>query len=168
MATYWSICNDSKLVDLLHTGQVQVGACSCNWRKDDASKHWLCVQLMDLQGISMRRVDRGHFSDMTVEVATMSASCARLRTNDILAWIAEDFKPWTYSRVALDLLWSYFSTWVLLPIHQQGVVSRDWRQHRISIICKRAFTPDVQERHTFWVNANVMATKFVYPARFRM
>lgn len=29
-ATHWSICNDSKLVDLLHTGQVHVGACSCN------------------------------------------------------------------------------------------------------------------------------------------
>lgn len=28
----------------------------------------------------MRRVDSGHFNDMTVEVATMSASCARLRT----------------------------------------------------------------------------------------
>ena len=65
---------------LLQTGQVQVGACSCSWRKDEASKHWLWVQTVDRQGIWIRSVDRGHFSDMTVEVATMSASCALLIT----------------------------------------------------------------------------------------
>ncbi len=66
---------------LLHTGQVHVGACSCNWRKEEASKHWLWVQMVDRQGTLMRSVDRGHFSDMTVEVATMSASCALLITS---------------------------------------------------------------------------------------
>lgn len=48
--TYWSTCNDSKLVDLEHTGQVHVGACFCSSKKDDASKHWLCVQTTERQG----------------------------------------------------------------------------------------------------------------------
>lgn len=57
-----------------------MGACSCSWRKEEASKHWLWVQTVDRQGIWIRSVDKGHFSDMTVEVATISASWALLIT----------------------------------------------------------------------------------------
>lgn len=59
---------------LLHTGQVHVGACSWSCRKERASKHWLCVQTFDLQGIEILNVDKGHFSDMIDEVATISGS----------------------------------------------------------------------------------------------
>lgn len=83
MRTYWSTCRDSKLVDLEHTGHVQVGACFCNSRNEDASKHWLCVQTIERQGTCMRRVDRGHLSDMTLDVATMSESFARFCTVDL-------------------------------------------------------------------------------------
>jgi hypothetical protein len=67
-------------VALLQTGQVQVGACSCNWRNDVASKHWLWVQIVDRHGTDIRSVDKGHFNDITVDVATMSASSALLLT----------------------------------------------------------------------------------------
>lgn len=69
---------------LLQTGHDHVGACSCNWRNEKASKHWLCVQSVVRQGTFIRRVDKGHFSDMTLEVATISESCALLFTDRIL------------------------------------------------------------------------------------
>jgi hypothetical protein len=78
--TYWSTWRDSKLVDLEQTGHVHVGACFCNSKNDDASKHWLCVQTIDRQGTWIRRVDNGHFNDMTLDVATMSESWARFFT----------------------------------------------------------------------------------------
>jgi hypothetical protein len=78
--TYWSTCNDSKLVDLEHTGQVQVGACFCSSRKDAASKHWLCVHTTERQGTWILSVDSGHLSDMILDVATISVSSARFFT----------------------------------------------------------------------------------------
>ncbi len=36
--------------------------------------------MVDRHGIWIRRVDKGHFRDITVEVATISASCALLDT----------------------------------------------------------------------------------------
>jgi hypothetical protein len=78
--TYWSTCNDSKLVDLEHTGQVHVGACFCSSKKDDASKHWLCVQTMERQGTWILSVESGHLSDMILDVATISVSSARFFT----------------------------------------------------------------------------------------
>ena len=63
-------------------GQDQVGACSCNCKKDDASKQRLWVQISERQGPWIRSVDRGHFNDITLEVATMSESSALLLTGD--------------------------------------------------------------------------------------
>ena len=53
-----------------------MGACSCNCRKERASKHWLCKQIVERQGTEIRNVDKGHFKDMIDEVATISVSCA--------------------------------------------------------------------------------------------
>lgn len=78
--THWSTCNVANSVLLLHTGHVHVGACSCSCKNDEASKHWLWVQTMERHGTSIRNVDNGHFRDMTVEVATISVSCALLLT----------------------------------------------------------------------------------------
>ena len=75
----------SKLTGRVQTGHCQVGACSCNCRKDVASKHWLWLQTLERQGTSIRKVDRGHFNDMMDDVATISLSSARLLTAQILA-----------------------------------------------------------------------------------
>ena len=61
-------------------GHSQVGPCSCNWRYDVASKHWLCRQDTDRHGREILSVDRGHLSDKTEAVVTMSASRALLST----------------------------------------------------------------------------------------
>ena len=53
-----------------------MGACSCSCRKDEPSKHWLCVHVRVRQGTSIRSVERGHFNDMTLDVATISESSA--------------------------------------------------------------------------------------------
>jgi hypothetical protein len=39
--TYSSTAKLSKGAGLLQMGQSQVGPCSCNWRYEVASKHWL-------------------------------------------------------------------------------------------------------------------------------
>ena len=62
------------MTTLLQTGQVQVGACSCNWRNEEASKHWLWVHIVERHATSIRKVDNGHFKDMMEDVATISVS----------------------------------------------------------------------------------------------
>lgn len=59
-----------------------MGACSWSWRKESASKHWLCVQTVDLQGVTIRRVEIGSLSDMTLDPTSMSGSLAFFITND--------------------------------------------------------------------------------------
>lgn len=87
---YSSIWRPSNDVVLLQIGQVHVGACSWSWRKDAASKHRLWVQSIVRQGTVMRSVDRGHFKDITLDVATMSVSSALLFTRN-----CKQFNPYT-------------------------------------------------------------------------
>jgi hypothetical protein len=61
---------------LLHIGHVHVGACSWSCRNESASKHWLCVHTVDLHGVTMRKVEMGSLSDMTLEPTSMSGSLA--------------------------------------------------------------------------------------------
>lgn len=49
-----------------------------------ASKHWLWLQTVDRQGIAIRNVDTGSFSDITVDSKTMSGSSAFLSTRKLL------------------------------------------------------------------------------------
>lgn len=83
--TYSSTARLSNGAELLHIGQSHVGPCSWSWRYDVASKHCTCRQDIDRQGRSIRSVDRGHFSDNTVAVATMSVSRDLLSTTMPLA-----------------------------------------------------------------------------------
>jgi hypothetical protein len=53
-----------------------VGACSWSCRNESASKHWLCVHTVDLHGVTMRKVEMGSLSDMTLEPTSMSGSLA--------------------------------------------------------------------------------------------
>ena len=72
--SYSSTSRAAKLTLLLQMGHCQVGACSCNWRNDNASKHWLCVHTVERHGTLIRSVDRGHFKDIIEDVATISLS----------------------------------------------------------------------------------------------
>jgi len=65
---------------LLQMGHIHVGACSCNCRKDLASKHWLCEQIVERMGIDILTVETGSFKDMTLEPTTISGSLAFLCT----------------------------------------------------------------------------------------
>lgn len=57
-----------------------MGACSCNNKKDSASKQRLWVQIAERQGVRMRLAEMGQWRDITVEVVSMSGSSALLRT----------------------------------------------------------------------------------------
>ena len=61
--------------------------------KDKASKHWLCEQIVDRHGTLILSVDRGHFNDIVVDVASTSLSCALLRT-EILVQCCEGTGTW--------------------------------------------------------------------------
>lgn len=64
-----------------------MGPCSCNWRYDVASKHWLCLHAIERHGKSIRNVDSGHLSDKTEAVVTISASRALLTTDLVVRLI---------------------------------------------------------------------------------
>ena len=112
--TYSSTAKLSKGAELLHIGQSHVGPCSCSWRYDVASKHWTCRQAIDRQGRSILNVDRGHLSDKTVAVVTISAS------RDLLTTIRSQFKTRPCDEtltVINDCLLSYAST-ILQSLHE--------------------------------------------------
>lgn len=77
---YSSTSRAAKQTLLLQMGHCQVGACSCSWRNDNASKHWLCVHTVERHGTLIRSVDRGHFKDIIEDVATISLSFPLLIT----------------------------------------------------------------------------------------
>jgi hypothetical protein len=77
---YSSTAKVSKGAGLSHSGQSQVGPCSCICRYDVASKHWMCLQDTERQGRSILSVESGHFKDKTIDVSSTSRSRALLTT----------------------------------------------------------------------------------------
>lgn len=71
---HWSMARSQYSIALLQIGHCHVGACSWSCRKVKASKHALWVQEDERHGVLIREIERGHFSDITEDVVSMSAS----------------------------------------------------------------------------------------------
>ena len=135
-STDWSTWSASKETSLLQTGHVQVGACSCSWRNEVASKHWLCVHTEERHGVLIRRVESGHFRDIIDDVATISASSALLDTASkykreprCVRMLAKD----THSLELPALVISICLPWVDEPVLPVGAGSPGWPWRSTSI-----------------------------------
>lgn len=73
---HWSIARSQYSIALLQIGHCHVGACSWSCRNVKASKHELWVQEIERHGLLIREIERGHFSVITEDVVSMSASAA--------------------------------------------------------------------------------------------
>lgn len=73
---HWSIARSQYSIALLQIGHCHVGACSWSCRNVKASKHALWVQEIERHGLLIREIERGHFSVITEDVVSMSASAA--------------------------------------------------------------------------------------------
>lgn len=80
---HWSMARSQYSIALLQIGHCHVGACSWSCRNVKASKHALWVQEIERHGLLIREIERGHFSVITEDVVSMSASA--------LFWITVEF-----------------------------------------------------------------------------
>lgn len=71
---HWSMASSQYSTALLQIGHCHVGACSWSCRKVKASKHALWVQEVERHGVLILEIERGHFSVITEDVVSMSAS----------------------------------------------------------------------------------------------
>lgn len=71
---HWSMARSQYSIALLQIGHCHVGACSWSCRKVKASKHALWMQEVERHGVLIREIERGHFSVITEDVVSISAS----------------------------------------------------------------------------------------------
>lgn len=83
--TYWSTARASHESILLQMGHVHVGACSCNCKKDSASKHRVWLHTVPRHGTVILSVDTGSFRDNVIDSTSMSGSWAFLFTVTVVS-----------------------------------------------------------------------------------